>query len=383
MILRAGTPEEAGMSAQRVSHAANLAKSWVTEGHHPALVVLVARRGVMVLHEAFGNLTPESDSSAIELDSIFSMASLSKPITATAAMMLVEDGQLSLNRPVAEYISEFIGDGKDKVMVHHLLTHTSGFRTEDIEEHAKKRKGTIEILPSDKTQHSLINEYLLLRYDAPLSETPGTLMYYDDYNYSLVGEIVRRVSGKSLTDFATERIFKPLGMRDTYYIVPESVRHRIVGRPDDAPFAANDTQESQKTPWPAWGVFSTAMDMVVFGQMFLNEGSYEGQRLLSHATVSAMTRNQIPGIGARYLDESYPEAGWSYGWNIQGDKKSHGSLLSPKTFSHGGGGGVLLWVDPAYEVVGAYFSVSLRSIPQHYYHSDLFIDAVTAAVVDV
>src|SRR2546430_9423872 len=136
MQLRPGSPDKAGMSAQRVQHIAELAEGWVEQGIAPALVVLVARRGNIVLHEAFGRLTPDPDAPALPRDAIFPLASLTKPITATAAMVLVDDGLLGLNRPVAEYIPEFVGEGKSAVMVHHLLTHTSGLRDEDLDAHA-------------------------------------------------------------------------------------------------------------------------------------------------------------------------------------------------------------------------------------------------------
>src|SRR5512140_1284303 len=128
MKLRAGTPEEAGLSPHRLERIKALAAQWVSTGLTPSLVVLVARRGVIALHEAFGTLTPEADSPPLQRDSIFPLASLSKPITATAVMCLVEDGLLGLNRPVDEYIPEFTGEGKHAVLVHHLLTHTSGIR---------------------------------------------------------------------------------------------------------------------------------------------------------------------------------------------------------------------------------------------------------------
>jgi len=122
--LRIGSPEEVGMSAQRVRHVVDLAEGWVAQGVHPALVVLAARRGVIVLHEAFGRLMPQEDAPLTALDTLFPLTSLTKPVTATAAMILVEDGRLGPNRPVAEYIPEFTGEGKEKVLVHHLLTHT-------------------------------------------------------------------------------------------------------------------------------------------------------------------------------------------------------------------------------------------------------------------
>lgn len=399
MKLRFGDAEEAGMSAERVRYIVDLADSWVVEGITPALVILVARRGVIFIHEAFGRLTPEPDSPPLELDTIFPLASITKPITATAAMILVEDGLLGLNRPVSWYIPEFVGEGKDAVMVHHLLTHTSGLRQDEVDTYAEK-KGTVEIPPPDETQHPFLNEYLFLRYDAPLWKPPGTEMSYCTYGYNLMGEIIRRVSGKSLDDFARERIFEPLGMKDSCYVVPDSVRHRIVRRSQDGPNAWFGTRECQDMPAAGGGAFSSAMDMAIFGQMFLNRGTYGDARTLSPASVAEMTRDQIPGISAWYGDQFFPEASWGFGWSIRGNKKSlwyAETLQSPKAFCHSGAGGVFLWVDPVYETVGVYFSVTSHGgipadvvMPERLFFqteiagcADLLMNAVTAAIVGV
>jgi serine-type D-Ala-D-Ala carboxypeptidase len=392
MQLRPGEPEEVGMSARRVRHVRQLAAGWVAQGITSALVILVARRGVVVLHEAFGRLTPDDNAPPIKRDTIYPISSLTKPITATAAMLLVEDGLLGLQRPVAEYLPEFGGEGKQAVMVHHLLTHTSGLRDEDVDAHAAKKRGVIAIPPPEETQHPWINEYLFLRYDAPLWKPPGVEMSYCNYGYNLLGEIVRRVSGQALADFARARIFEPLGMQNTFYIVPDAVRARIVRRPLGAPFPSGgitpglDTRERQELPGAAAGVYSTAMDMAIFGQMFLNRGSYGEVSILSPAAVAEMTRNQIPGIGAQDAGEFFPEASWGFGWGIHGNKKAlqDGSLHSTQAFDHYGAGGVFCWVDPVYEIVGVYFSVELERLDDRRSKAcqDLFTNAVTAAVVD-
>ena len=398
--LRPGTAEEAGMSGQRVQHIVDLAKGWVAEGITPSLVVLVAHKGVVVIHEAFGHLTPEEDSPPLKLDTIFPLSSLTKPITATAAMILVEDGLLGLNRPVQWYVPEFTGEGKQAVMVHHLLTHTSGLRDEELDAHAQKRGATVEILPPEETQHQRVHEYVRLRYEAPLWKPPGTEMSYCGYGYELLGETVRRVSGRSLASFAKERIFDPLGMKDTYFIVPDALRHRVVKRSTEA-FGAELLAAGKvvETPWARTGAFSTTMDMAIFGQMFLNRGTYGGARILSSASVAEMTRNQIPGISAWWAGEFFPEASWGLGWSVRGSKTNlnYGETLqSREAFAHTGGGGVFLWVDPIHEIVGIYFSVATRAgVPVGVVVSewlrlrhglvqrvDLFINAGTAAVED-
>ena len=383
MILREGTPEEAGFSPEKMARVRNLAASWVEDGTTPSLVVLVARRGVIVLHEAFGKLTPDENSPPLSTNSLFPMTSITKTITATAAICLAEDGLLGFNRPVASYIPEFSGEGKDAVLVHHLLTHTSGLRQEEIDAHVAQISDDLVIPPPDATQHPAIQESLYETYGAPLWKPPGEEMSYSDLNFDLLGEIVRRVSGASLIDFTRDRIFAPLGMNDTYFILPESLRHGAVRRPTGAPFSARGEDTLMDVPFAAAGVSTTALDMAVFGQMFLNRGRYADARVLSSPSVAAMTRNQISGISTTFMGEFHAEASWGYGWDVHGPGKWSNfpaALLPPEAFRHSGIGGVHYWIDPVNEIVGVYFSVNPD--PDRPTPTELFVDAVTAAVDD-
>ena len=395
--LRYGTPEEAGMLPDCIENVKKLAEGWVADGHTPSLVVLATRKGVIFLHEAYGVLTPEEDSPPLQKDSIFPLASITKPITATAAMILVEDGLLGLNRPVVDYIPEVCGKGTEEILVHHLLTHTSGYNEVMVVKHqVQKIKESIETPPCDENQHHLVHELLSLRYSAPLWKQPGVEMLYANMNYLLLGEIIRRVSKQSLADFAKQRIFNPLGMIDTNYIVPESLEPRIVKRSPNAPGAQRisrfseglNSRQSRETPIASGGVYSTAMDMTIFGQTFLNKGRYGDVRILSRPTISEMTRNQIPGIGAGFFDYVVPEAGWGYGWSVSTNTKwkyFSGSLSSPGSMlGHPGNGGACLWVDMLNEIVGIYFEVTLEvtKYNEHKWNLDLFQNAITASVND-
>ncbi|MEE9280693.1 MAG: serine hydrolase domain-containing protein [Myxococcota bacterium] len=393
--LRVGSAEAVGMLPERIELARNRAAEWVKSGHTPSLVILVARRGVIVLHEAFGKLVPEDDSPPLERDSIFPVSSVTKPITATLVMSLVEDGLLGLNRPVRDYIPEVCGEGTEEVLVHHLLTHTSGYNDEALDEFGLKRWNEgIEFPHCDSTQHPMIHELLTLFYPAPLWKPPGEEMSYSNQNYRLLGEIVRRITGRSLDDFARERLFSGLGMSDTSFVVPEAARARVVKRPADAPFApfvnryvrGIDSDHSLGMPSAEGGACTTAKDLGVFGQMFLNGGTYGGARILSTAAVSEMTRNQIPGIGTQFFGATYhKEASWGFGWQVQSNEKWRywsGSLLSLGTYQHGGAGGTCLWVDPVNEIVGVYLSVVLEVTEdeEQLWNLDLFQNLVTSAV---
>ncbi|RIK44561.1 MAG: hypothetical protein DCC55_02005 [Chloroflexi bacterium] len=405
MQLRIGAPAEVGMCPERIERVRRRVQSWVDGKLHSALVVIAARRGVIVLQAAVGQLTPDPASPPVQLDSIFPLASISKPIVATAAMILVEDALLGLNRRVQEYIPEFTGPGKEQVTVHHLLTHTAGIDDSAVDMHIVQKTGTTDLaqLVDDKaTVHDL---YVELGYDAPLICPPGQRHYYCQYGIELVGQIIERVSGQALPDFAQERIFAPLGMNDTHYGVPAVLRPRTVRRPDDAPYAQPETIPLDGTPvlcralggfntntfmesvWACGNVTSTAPDMLRFGQIFLNRGMYGDTRILSPAAIALMRRNPIPGVGSWVGNQQETsEASYGYGWSITGNTHyiNNGSLLSPETVRHGGAGGVFIWLDPTYELASIYFSVELQPSPfkDHRANSDLFVNGVTAAITE-
>jgi serine-type D-Ala-D-Ala carboxypeptidase len=328
--LRYGTPEEAGMLPDRIDRVKQLAAGWVAEGQTPSLVILAARKGIIFLHEAYGKLRPEENSPPLRTDTIFPITSITKVATATAAMIFVEDGLLGLNRPIIDYIPEICGEGTEEILVHHLLTHTSGYNNEALLDFMIERRGKWpELPPCPENQHPLIHTLLHRQYPAPPWKAPGVEMSYCGFNFQLLGELVRRVSSFSLADFASKRIFQPLGMNDTYYIVPESLDSRIVKRSANAPHAQRlsrfneglNSRQMQETPYGEGGVYSTTKDMAVFGQMFLNGGRYGDKRLLSRPTVLEMTRNQINGIGTVFFGTYIPEASWGYGWTVTSDIK--------------------------------------------------------------
>jgi len=271
------------MLPERVAYARELCARWVKEGHTPTLAVCVARRGVIVLHEAFGVLGPGPGSPPLGRDALFPVMSLAKPITATLVMQLVEDGLLGLNRPAKDYLPELCGDGTDDILVQHLLTHTSGYPFDPgprfLAHEAKKREAGFVAPPCPAGQYPFTHERLSLFWDAPRVAAVGEVMVYSNHNYTLLGEIVRRLAGRPLEEQTWQRIFDPLGMRDSYYVVPESESPRVVQRASGVPFGPDNpflrdigSREFQEIPFAASGVFTTPLDMAIFGQMFLNRG---------------------------------------------------------------------------------------------------------------
>jgi len=381
MQLRKGSPKEAGMSPSGIEHVKALCETWVEQGVHKALGVLVARRGVVCLHEAFGRLGPH-DGPPLQRDSIFPMLSISKSVTATVLMQLVEEGVVSLSRPVREYLPEFVGERKELVCVHHLLTHTSGIGGGDAEQ------DDAPIPPADEGQHPQIHEWVVRTARAPLGYEPGSEMRYTGANYTLIGEIIRRASGYSLDDLASKRIFRPLGMSDTSYVLPVEQVSRTISWNAMPGIGDSTSHEFREMPTANLGVHSTSMDIAVFAQMFLNGGTYGDARILHPSTVAEMTRNQIPGVGANFsigpnYVRKFAEASWGYGWGIAGNQKWPRWPIFPRgTFSHSGGGGALVWGDPANEIVGVYLSICRfsRETGDALSNNDLFVNAIATAV---
>ena len=249
----------------------------------------------------------------------------------------------------------------------------------------------------------MLNERIRLAAGAPLARRPGTAMLYSNFGYNLLGDIVRRVSGQPYWHFARSRLFEPLGMHDSYFVLPEELRERRVyrapGMPATEPAPIHrgiDSPEFHEIGFASGGAASTAQDLAAFLQMLLNRGSYGGRQILSRASVAAMTRPQvdisIPWImpvlrNDKRVDLEF-RCGGGYGYGLfifaGGDRFiANGALNSLSAFGHLGYGGVCMWADPERELVGIYLSVSPRFNREiGATNSDLFQNAVNAAIID-
>ena len=389
-------PEKAGKSTVPLQQISRLADSWIRPDLHQAIVIHVVRKGRTAFQHAVGKLTPEDNSPSVQQDTIYPVASLSKVFTATAMMTLVEDGLISLHNPVQDYIPEFSGPNKDQVRLWNLLTHTiGGLSMEEMDDLPSRNADKISDLPpAPEGQHPRIHEFLALGHNIPLSRKPGSVVIYSNYGFELLGEIVRIVSGIPLATYFDERICRPLGLTDTHFILPEDKECRVVQRPKTAAYSDADSYFHQgignllryKVPWASAGAFSTARDLSIFGQMFLDRGNHKGTQLLSPATVDYMTRNHTPGLGDGDRDETLLDGSRGIGWDIPGTKRDlmYANFYSPGTYSHSGAGGSLLWVDPTYNIVGVFLSIEMtvRKDEQRSWAADRFVNAITASVVE-
>jgi CubicO group peptidase (beta-lactamase class C family) len=404
-VLAPGSPETCGMDPARVQHLRALGASWLKAGEMPSFVMLVARHGTVVLHEAFGVRQQDDTLATLRTDSIFTVASCSKPITAALVMCLVEDGLIGLNRPFIDYVPEWNVPGVpwlEEASVADLLRHTSGI--DDLALGPRLTERAPDLPDPAAGQHPALNRLIRLSAGVPLARRPGTAMLYSNLGFSLAADIVRRVSGRPFWQFARERLFEPLGMRDSHYRLPHELRERRVrrrpGMPGTAPLpgvhGGSDSPDYDELDFGSGGVASTAGDVAIFLQMLLNGGTYAGRRVLSPATVAAMTRPQVdasipwvwplvnPRTGGR-MDFDIKGGGYGYGLFLFGASDrfwANGILQSPRAFGHLGYASAYYWADPEYDLVGVLLGVVprlTRDLPVA--PIDLFQNAVYGAIV--
>jgi CubicO group peptidase (beta-lactamase class C family) len=404
-VLREGSAESVGMDPARIARLKKLAAGWVSGGDTPSLALLVARRGTVVLHEAFGVRRHDDTTPTLRTDSIFPVSSIAKPVTAAAVMCLVEDGLIGLNRPFIEYIPELDGHGVqwlEEARVADLLCHTSGFDDVDTVAYIEAAaKSSPALPPPAPGQHPFLNARIRLAAGAPLKQRPGAAMVYCGFGYNLLGDIVRRVSGQPFWQFVQSRIFQPLGMKDSYFGLPPELRGRRVyrtpGMPATEPPLFIDSPERDELDNGSGGLATTARDLAAFAQMLLNKGAWGERRVLSPASVAAMTRNQVAGATPAIVagidrqtgkrrEIAFHGGGYGFGLFIfgPGDRyRPNGALASNSAFGHTGIGGAYFWADPERDLVGVYLGVSPRYQRGFYFtNADLFQNAVNAAILD-
>ena len=336
--VRAQSPAtQPGLDVSRLELIAPLVNDAIAAKWLPGAVVMVGRGDQVFYQQAFGRRAVEPVSEPMTLDTIFDVASLTKVVaTTTCVMALVEDGKLRLNDRVATYIPGFERYHKGTITIRHLLTHESGLRP-DLDM-SLEFTGTAEAIARAVEE-------------VPTSP-PGHHFVYSDINFYLLGEIVHRISGQPLEDFARKRVFEPLGMKDTMFLPPSSLLPRIapterctpLGWPCDKPGAKplrgivhDPTARRMGGVAGHAGLFSTAADLAIFCRALLHGGAIGGARILSPLTVAKMT-TPVPlgGGGLRGL-----------GWDIDTAYSSNrGELMPIGSFGHTGFTGTSIWIDP-------------------------------------
>ncbi|OEV27252.1 hypothetical protein AN219_23400 [Streptomyces nanshensis] len=349
--LRPGSPQRAGLLRAEVERMVPAAEEYMRPGpdrphpSHPGFVLLAARDGVVVEHAARGHALryarwDAATGSAVELprdqwvamrkDTIFDMASVSKLFTSVVLVSLAEKGKLDLDDPVARHLPPFDASdpAKSPIVVRQLVNHTSGMKA-DMD---------LQPYPDNAARMGAI-------YAEPLENPPGEHYTYSDLGLITAGALLEKITGKGLDELVAELITEPLGMTDTGYNPPGSKLERIAAT-EYMPWTGRGMVRGSVHDEKAYylggvaghaGVFSTAADLAVFGQMVLNGGTYGGHRVLGEDWVRAMITNENPGMGA--------EAARGLGWQLD-QRFFMDALSTPVTTGHTGYTGPCLVADP-------------------------------------
>ena len=336
-------PATNSLSPSRLNRLYAFLADAVERGLLPGAAIQLSCGGMAIEARAFGRRFPAADAPPMQLDSIFLVASITKPVVVSAVMLLAERGHLLLDEPACQYVPEFAANGKDAITLRHLMTHTSGLP---------------DMLPDNQAlreAHAPMDEFIH-RICALAPDLPaGTNIQYQSTGIAILGEIVQRVSGLSLRDFLRREIFDPLGMRDTALGMaglPEERLTQVVLPPEQVGTDWGWNSPYWRNLGAAWGgLFSTVGDLTRYLQAFLNGGELDGVRVFSRAAVEAMLRDQttpLPAIPA----EQKAIHGWGLGWRLAPATgwRYFGDLLTPGSFGHGGATGTVFWADPAREL---------------------------------
>ncbi len=353
--LPTASPSAVGVSSERLARIDRVVQSSIDKKELPGAVVLVGRHGRVVWRKSYGARAVEPQREPMTVDTIFDLASLTKIVaTATSMMILIERGEVRLSDPVVKFIPELKGEGRDSITIEQLLMHTAGFAPDfDLKE-----------------RWNGYDEAMKRLYHEPLRTPPGTRFVYSDINYITLGEVVHRVSGEMLNEFARKNIFVPLGMRNTGFRPDAKLRSRIAPtekRRGQMNYLG-DTGANAGPEGEQWlrgqvhdptsfrmggvaghaGLFSTVDDLAIFCQMILNGGVYNGARILSPMGVATMTR---PHAVAE--DGSARGLGWDIATSFSMNK---GDLFPLGSFGHTGFTGTSIWIDPASDTFVVFLS---------------------------
>jgi len=338
--LRYGNPETVGMSAAILSGAVGMYEEAVERGDLVGAVVLVVREGKVVVHEAVG-MRDKERGLPMERNTLFRMASNTKPLVATAVAQMVELGRLEYTDLVRTFFPEWDNYRSGFITVGHLLSHTSGLRIQSL---------FLEPLEPNPTLRREAARFGAVGAAVP----PGESYSYSNPGYNTLGALVEIASGQLLHEYLENAIYEPLGMEDSYnYVAGDDVDGKL-DRMGPAYYRRGDDGEWVPAGTPggpvaypfargSGGMISTAWDYAIFAQTILNGGTYDGTRILSAETVELMTTDKV-----RISERD----GYGYGWRtVEG------------TYGHSGSDGTNMWIDPEREIIGLVFTQTPRGRP--------------------
>ena len=364
-------PEALGFSSSRLARIANWQQTQVEAGAFSGAVAVIARNGKVAYLRAAG-YRDRDKTIPLQPDAIFWIASMTKPVTSVAAMMLVEEGRLDLAAPVHRYLPEFkdmmvgvettdpasgqsrltLEPQKRPMTVEDLLRHTSGLVYEGGNTAVQKLYRESGLYDKGLARDSTLKDFVSRVARLPLAHQPGEVWEYG-HSPEVLARVIEIASGQPLDRFLDSRLFKPLGMVDTGFWVPPEKLARLVDPPLGAKMQPDRDVTKPTTMFAGAGLVSTATDYLRFCQMLLNGGELDGARVLSPATVHRMTTNSLPS-GIHFANGNMGPLGgttFGLGFGIRSDAASSWVPGSVGSFSWSGLWGTFFWVDPAEQLI--------------------------------
>jgi CubicO group peptidase (beta-lactamase class C family) len=368
------TPEDVGLSTERLERIGEAMNRHIEAGDVAGVVTLVARRGRIAHYEAYGVMNVETRE-PMRTDAIFGLASISKPVTGVAIMMLVEEGKIRLADPVSRFIPEFANLNKvavpregatesgtpaegaydlvpaaREITIRDLLTHGSGLMS----------GGPGQRIGADLARQApddTLATYVPKLAAVPLDFEPGTLWRYSGLaGFDVLSRVVEVVSGQPFDEFLTERLFEPLDMPDTGFYFTGARERRLAMNHARTPQGLAPAPRSLSNIYfsGAGGLASTAEDYLQFAQMLLNGGELDGARILGPRTVALMTANHTGDMVNGQFGRPARGMGFGLSMEVVLDPVAAGIAVSKGAFSWQGGTGVGFWVEPEEEIVSIF-----------------------------
>ncbi len=353
--------EELGIATDRFRHVDRLMRDWCGSGKIPSAGLVVGRGRKLSKTMVWGSERVAVDSAPIRDDAIFLIASITKPIVAMGALLLVERGELALDDRVENYLPEFGRPGKHATTLRHLLTHTSGLP---------------DMLPNNadlRGANAPLSAFAAGACEVEVDFPPGRGVQYQSMGFAILGEIIARVSGRSCAKFLEEEFFAKLGMRDTALGAPDDWFGGPLSRVNRIAELRLTEEQARATHWnwnsrywrqlgvPWGGLLTTPADLGRFAAMLLGWELPEIPPILSRSSIEAATRNQLEAMREVPADDRRCRP-WGLGWRLNwaAHSANFGDLLGPQTYGHWGATGTVMWIDPGRDA----FCVLLTTQPQ-------------------
>jgi CubicO group peptidase (beta-lactamase class C family) len=394
-------PEEVGLSSARLARVTEVIKAEIAKGRYPGAVALVARKGKVAYFEAVGQLDPTAGT-PMSKDAIFRLYSMTKPFVSVAAMMLVEDGRLMLGDPVSKYLPRLaklqvsvprlepesgkvtyvLVPAEREMTIQDLLRHTSGLVYGGFTGHANVK----ELYAKEGVDWNNVTpaEQIERLAKVPLAHQPGTTWEYS-LSTDVLGRVIEVVAGTTLGRFLDERVFGPLKMPDTAFLLPSAKVARLARPAAKDPATGNDIKlldvtVPQKNDAGGAGTAGTAADYARFSQMLLNGGQLDGARLLGRATVAHMASDHLGDIrvGSPILARGY---GFGLGFAVRKETGLNYMTGSAGEYRWGGAAGTAFWIDPKEQMVVVWMTQAQPGAARGL-DRDLFRQLVQAAIID-